>query len=1322
MSCNETENAPEHNSVTDDHRNGTPTLSSSSQGEVLYLCMCSADLPDHTCRERLNQTLVRLVSLAPGAPTPIPDVPRTSNSEMNMHHMCVNWSHSSGRHHCATMTGIPDGTEYSTDYQTGPPLQGDPTQQNDTISRVSDAHDTSEHHHLGDEELAQIRLDHSNVHHKVPTLTTTAGSSMIGQSPSPYRATRYQSVPPDEDELPKRVAVVATNGTKATTLMETPPSPPTTPLDNQLDQNVTVLSSNHARTTVTPDNIQSSPNDGIGHQPTTPSTALEEATDWPVHPATRDTHTAPPPVRIILDKMNNVLLKNHMIIIDTIKHKKLIQEQIKTQKQWDNVRQHLTPTLDNQSIQQVITAATSPLLRCIHHHYNKIISNTYQHTFTLVYDTHHVIHSDTTLKITPQLATTIILESIENLILHLEPTNNKERNNMCTNTEHNDNANTKSQPQHTTNTTPQEQHNTDTTPRTTHTKQKHNRKKLKERNKSHHTPHAQEECLNPDCFQCALHNIVNLSDTQLSKTQVILLNKGLSFVPTAYNAKPTEILKDFNNFTIKTKKSLIRLANPPKPRGTNDEPRFYRKPILPPTSSYQTNTNNLGPKALEDAFEATRCELAQLKNNTTIKHNLTRKERITLKQLTTNHNLIINRADKGSTIVVRNREDYIREGLEHLSDKNTYLELDHDMTEQVTTTIRHTLRSMKNSGLLSPNMVGFCLPPHTPRTAVIYFLKKIHKQPMSIRPIVSTVNSATANLAEFLDHYLQPIMKQLPAYLKDTTQFLCEIAHIPIHRDTWLVTVDVKSLYTNIPNEEGIQACYEAWLTQETTDPQHPPAETLRQLLELVLKLNVFEFDNKHYLQIFGTAMGSKLAPAYANTFMGKLEKTILDNSPLKPSYYRRFIDDIFLIWPHSKEELDRFLNHMNNANQSIQFTSEHSKEEIVFLDVVVYKKNSNNHVTDSTCTLHTKTYIKPTNKQLYVRKGSYHPGGTGKGITVGEAIRFLRTNSELNNFSTMMMLHKRNLIKRGYTGSEVNRHLNSIKFHMRTSRGLKTKQHKTNHTTNTNTTDKQNPQTQRVRRPTFITRYCPNAKKAFRIIRKHWTSINTEIPILKRFLKTTPRMAYKSNANFTKRLVRAKLKNPNDECIHTDTTKGTNTNDNNPTITARAKLKHQLPKAQERGKLTPCSNKRCILHDRLIHSSTVRSKITRRTHHTRGRANCNTPHVVYLIQCKSCKKQYVGQTTQSLKMRFARHLTAIRNTRVPGTLHEHFRPNRPCHGINNITIQLLQTITPHDGETTNSIENKLKKLETLWIRRLKCVHPQGLNWIEYDPKQRYKP
>ena len=143
---------------------------------------------------------------------------------------------------------------------------------------------------------------------------------------------------------------------------------------------------------------------------------------------------------------------------------------------------------------------------------------------------------------------------------------------------------------------------------------------------------------------------------------------------------------------------------------------------------------------------------------------------------------------------------------------------------------------------------------------------------MKVRPIVSTINSPTANMVEFLDHYFQPIIRQLPAYLKDMTQFLNELANLKVQPDTWLVTVDVKSLYTNIPNDQGIEACYEAWLQQELGDPQHPPAEVLRYLLEIVLKLNAFEFNQKYYLQKFGTAMGSKLAPAYANTFMGKLK------------------------------------------------------------------------------------------------------------------------------------------------------------------------------------------------------------------------------------------------------------------------------------------------------------------------------------------------------------------------------------------------------------------------------------------------------------------
>ena len=77
-----------------------------------------------------------------------------------------------------------------------------------------------------------------------------------------------------------------------------------------------------------------------------------------------------------------------------------------------------------------------------------------------------------------------------------------------------------------------------------------------------------------------------------------------------------------------------------------------------------------------------------------------------------------------------------------------------------------------------------------------------------------------------------------------------------------LATIDVKSLYTNIPHDEGIKACSQAFIKLEKSNPQQPPAEILVNLLEIVLKNNTFEFNNQCFKQLYGTAMGTKLAPA----------------------------------------------------------------------------------------------------------------------------------------------------------------------------------------------------------------------------------------------------------------------------------------------------------------------------------------------------------------------------------------------------------------------------------------------------------------------------
>ena len=108
--------------------------------------------------------------------------------------------------------------------------------------------------------------------------------------------------------------------------------------------------------------------------------------------------------------------------------------------------------------------------------------------------------------------------------------------------------------------------------------------------------------------------------------------------------------------------------------------------------------------------------------------------------------------------------------------------------------------------------------------------------------------------------------------------------------------MDVTSLYTNIPQEEGITVVCNAY---ENFHDQNPPIATnfLREMLSLILEENSFQFNGKDYLQTHGTAMGTKMAVAFANIFMASIEKEILRQSVYKPLTWKRFIDDVFCLW-----------------------------------------------------------------------------------------------------------------------------------------------------------------------------------------------------------------------------------------------------------------------------------------------------------------------------------------------------------------------------------------------------------------------------------------
>ena len=90
--------------------------------------------------------------------------------------------------------------------------------------------------------------------------------------------------------------------------------------------------------------------------------------------------------------------------------------------------------------------------------------------------------------------------------------------------------------------------------------------------------------------------------------------------------------------------------------------------------------------------------------------------------------------------------------------------------------------------------------------------------------------------------------------------------------ETFLVTIDVVGLYPNIPQNEGMCA-FQMKICDPKYRDQTIPTFFLMGLLNLVLTCNIFVFNERYYIQEWGTAIGTRVAPTYANIFMGWLKE-----------------------------------------------------------------------------------------------------------------------------------------------------------------------------------------------------------------------------------------------------------------------------------------------------------------------------------------------------------------------------------------------------------------------------------------------------------------
>ena len=142
------------------------------------------------------------------------------------------------------------------------------------------------------------------------------------------------------------------------------------------------------------------------------------------------------------------------------------------------------------------------------------------------------------------------------------------------------------------------------------------------------------------------------------------------------------------------------------------------------------------------------------------------------------------------------------------------------------------------------------------------------------------------------------------------------------------------------------------------------------------------------YEQTNGVAMGSPLSPIVANIFMESFETLALNSYTLKPKVWKIFVDDTNVIWTHGNDELNKFIQHLNNQSDAIQFTLEmEEKGSIPFLDVRIKKGPD--------ATLSRQVYRKPTHIEQYLHADSHHHPAQKLGVIKTLATRALKISNK---------------------------------------------------------------------------------------------------------------------------------------------------------------------------------------------------------------------------------------------------------------------------------------------------------------------------------------
>ena len=351
--------------------------------------------------------------------------------------------------------------------------------------------------------------------------------------------------------------------------------------------------------------------------------------------------------------------------------------------------------------------------------------------------------------------------------------------------------------------------------------------------------------------------VFNLSNKVLTEDEIKVLEKGLDFAPIQRKVNEPELRQDFENF-CRRMRIKWHFRNEPSDN-------FSERPAFSPKSSWKPP---LGHPNLEVFLSQVENELFEITKEPTRYSNLSQEEWRAIRTLADDRSIVIKKADKGSCIVVWDRADYLREAEKQLSDKKVYQEVQFkkQMLSNLVDTSNNFFRGLKTKGFIAEKELKYFTYEYKKACNLgkMYLLPKIHKRLSDVpgRPVISNCGMPTEKVSEFLDYELKPVMQKGKSYIRDSGHFLEKIKNIStLPENAILVTADVVGLYPSIPHQAGLSALKEAL---ENRSVKKIPTENLIKMAEFVLKNNLFEFNDKVFQQISGTAIGTKSPPPYA--------------------------------------------------------------------------------------------------------------------------------------------------------------------------------------------------------------------------------------------------------------------------------------------------------------------------------------------------------------------------------------------------------------------------------------------------------------------------